>query len=64
MDTSYNLADADRLDESPTHSLRKGKWTNEEENYANKIIYYFNQGRLNIPPGTTLRTFLSDKLQW
>ena len=24
--------------------LRKGKWTNEEEKYANKIISYFNKG--------------------
>jgi hypothetical protein len=44
--------------------LRKGKWTVEEENYANQIITLFNQGMLNIPPGTTLRAFLSEKLQW
>jgi hypothetical protein len=44
--------------------LRKGKWTPEEENYANVIIHLFNQGRLTIEPGTTLRSLLSDKLKW
>ena len=44
--------------------LRKGKWTVEEENYANKIISLFNQGMLPVVAGTTLRTYLSDKLRW
>jgi hypothetical protein len=44
--------------------LRRGKWSVEEENYANKIISLFNQGKLAIPAGTTLRSYLSDKLQW
>ena len=44
--------------------LRKGKWTPEEEMYANRIILYFNQGVLNIPAGTTLRSFLSERLNW
>ncbi|KAJ1420808.1 hypothetical protein B484DRAFT_332962, partial [Ochromonadaceae sp. CCMP2298] len=44
-------------------ALRKGKWTVEEENYANKIIDLFNQGMLPIIAGTTLRTYLSDKLR-
>lgn len=42
--------------------LRKGKWTMEEEQYANKIINYFNKGLLGIPNGTTLRSYLSEKL--
>jgi hypothetical protein len=45
-------------------SLRKGKWTTEEENYANKIINLFNRGILPIPAGTTLRSYLSEKLHW
>jgi hypothetical protein len=45
-------------------SLRKGKWTTEEENYANKIINLFNRGLLPIAAGTTLRSYLSDTLQW
>ena len=52
---------------SPMNSdaiLRKGKWTTEEEDYANKIISLFNRGLLSIPAGTTLRSYLSDKLHW
>lgn len=45
-------------------NLRKGKWTVEEEKYANKIIYMFNKGILQIPLGTTLRSYLSEKLNW
>lgn len=52
-----------RID-SPDGDLRKGKWTVEEENYANKIISLFNQGLLPVVVGTTLRTYLSDKLRW
>jgi len=45
-------------------NLRKGKWSTEEELYANKIIMYFNKGLLpNVTAGTTLRSYLSDKLQ-
>jgi hypothetical protein len=45
-------------------SVRKGKWTTEEENYSNKLISLFNKGLLPIPTGTTLRSYLSDKLNW
>ena len=45
-------------------ALRKGKWTFEEEIYANKIIYMFNKGMLRIPLGTTLRSYLADRLHW
>ena len=48
----------------PPGGLRKGKWTPEEEAYANKIILLFNQGLLTVGPGTTLRSFLSEKLNW
>jgi len=45
-------------------SLRRGKWTSEEEAYANKIIAFFNKGLIpNVEQGITLRTYLSDKLQ-
>lgn len=46
----------------PGHSLRRGKWTVEEESYVARVIQDFNSGYLNAPPGTTLRTYLSDKL--
>jgi len=48
--------------EGKLSGLRKGKWTSEEEAYCNKVIYLFNRGLLPIPTGTTLRSYLSDKL--
>lgn len=43
-------------------NLRRGKWTLEEEAYVARVIQDFNNGFLDAPAGTTLRTFLSDKL--
>ncbi|KAG5179151.1 hypothetical protein JKP88DRAFT_247567 [Tribonema minus] len=65
---SSNSGDADagrsRADSSSDKgmSVRKGKWTPEEEAYTSRIIRDFNNGYLPLPPGTTLRTYLSDKL--
>lgn len=42
--------------------LRRGKWTAEEENYANRLIQEFKSGLLPLTDGTTLRTFLSKLL--
>ncbi len=42
--------------------LRRGKWTSEEEHYANRLIYEFKMGLLPLTDGTTLRTFLSKLL--
>lgn len=42
--------------------LRRGKWTSEEESYANRLIYEFKLGLLPLTEGTTLRTFLSKLL--
>jgi hypothetical protein len=52
---------------SPTHSpipfpLRKGKWSAEEEEYLSAMVRFFNAGLLNIPPGKSLRSYLSEKL--
>mmetsp|Transcript_42277 Transcript_42277/g.72186 ORF Transcript_42277/g.72186 Transcript_42277/m.72186 type:complete len:397 (-) Transcript_42277:953-2143(-) len=44
-------------------TLRRGKWTQEEEAYALAAIRDFNSGYLDAPPGSTLRTYLSEKLQ-
>lgn len=51
--------------EEPTSSsgLRKGKWTLEEEEYTWRLVQHFNVGLLPIPEGTTLRSFLSSRLQ-
>lgn len=42
--------------------LRKGKWTIEEEMYTSAIIREFERGMLDCAPGTTLRSYLSEKL--
>lgn len=42
--------------------LRKGKWTAAEEAYVSQIIADFNKGLLPLPAGTTLRGYLSEKL--
>lgn len=44
------------------NTLRRGKWTVEEEAYVARVIQDFNSGYLNAPAGTTLRSYLSDKL--
>eukprot|EP01036_Dinobryon_divergens_P041318 gene41318-54760_t len=42
--------------------LRRGKWGPEEEIYVMEIISDFHRGLLNLPPGTTLRQYLSCQL--
>lgn len=44
-------------------ALRRGKWTLEEEAYVARVIQDFNSGFLDAPAGTTLRTYLSEKLK-
>lgn len=44
------------------NGLRRGKWTPEEEAYANRLIVEFKSGLLPLTDGTTLRTFLSKLL--
>ena len=41
---------------------RKGKWTVEEEDFANKLIQFFQQGLLRLPEGTTLRAYIAERL--
>jgi hypothetical protein len=43
--------------------LRRGKWSPEEEEYANAVVREFNSGYLDAAAGTTLRIYLSEKLQ-
>ncbi len=56
LPSSYSLYE-------PTHQgkmhMRRGKWTIEEERYAQKIIECFDAGIINIKEGTTLRSCLS-----
>jgi hypothetical protein len=43
---------------------RKGKWLDEEIAYSQKLIEAFNAGYLSLSSGTTLRSFLSERLSW
>lgn len=54
---------SERSTKSKGGSLRRGKWTAEEEAYVARVIQDFNSGFLNAPAGTTLRSYLSDKLR-
>ena len=54
---------SDRRSSKSGTALRRGKWTVEEEAYVARVIQDFNAGFLNAPAGTTLRTFLSEKLK-
>ena len=49
--------------DTPQTFLRRGKWSQEEEEYANAVVKEFNSGYLDAQPGTTLRIYLSEKLQ-
>ena len=44
-------------------TLRRGKWTTEEENYTARIIHDFSKGTLDVADGTTLRNYLSSVLR-
>jgi hypothetical protein len=55
-----NTLDANGKKKGPP--LRRGKWTPEEEAYANRLIQEFKAGLLPLTDGTTLRTFLSKLL--
>lgn len=48
--------------QSSNQTIRRGKWTPEEEEYANAVVREFNSGYLDAEPGTTLRIYLSAKL--
>lgn len=59
---SSNYIKVDENEKSNKEGLRRGKWTAEEEQYANRLIYEFKLGLLPLTDGTTLRTFLSKLL--
>lgn len=44
-------------------SLRRGRWSPEELEYANAVIGNFKVGLLTIPPNVTLRSYISEKLK-
>jgi hypothetical protein len=63
VDIHASMQPSERSTKSKGSSLRRGKWTAEEEAYVARVIQDFNSGFLNAPAGTTLRSYLSDKLQ-
>lgn len=50
--------------DSSSKSLRYGRWTKEEESFVGCIIRTFERGLLPISPGTSLRTYLAERLSW
>lgn len=60
-DVGLNIGEteADDAKARKSSALRRGKWTGEEEAYANRLIHEFKSGLLPLTDGTTLRTFLS-----
>eukprot|EP00547_Thalassionema_nitzschioides_P009435 CAMPEP_0194227504 /NCGR_PEP_ID=MMETSP0156-20130528/42892_1 /TAXON_ID=33649 /ORGANISM="Thalassionema nitzschioides, Strain L26-B" /LENGTH=514 /DNA_ID=CAMNT_0038959987 /DNA_START=1212 /DNA_END=2756 /DNA_ORIENTATION=- len=63
IQTSKQSASPTSSKSKQARSLRRGKWTVEEEAYVARVIQDFNSGYLNAPAGTTLRSYLSEKLQ-
>jgi hypothetical protein len=59
---SRNSQINDTISKTKKAGLRRGKWTAEEEAYANRLILEFKMGLLPLTDGTTLRTFLSKLL--
>jgi hypothetical protein len=43
-------------------ALRSGKWTPEEEAYAEGLMKEFKAGHLKLEEGKSLRKFLAEKL--
>jgi hypothetical protein len=43
-------------------NVRRGKWTQEEQIYAERLIRNFEAGLLPLENGATLRAYLSKKL--
>eukprot|EP00816_Leptocylindrus_hargravesii_P012336 CAMPEP_0196808182 /NCGR_PEP_ID=MMETSP1362-20130617/8171_1 /TAXON_ID=163516 /ORGANISM="Leptocylindrus danicus, Strain CCMP1856" /LENGTH=546 /DNA_ID=CAMNT_0042182417 /DNA_START=279 /DNA_END=1919 /DNA_ORIENTATION=+ len=60
--TATATATATATSSNGKSTLRRGKWTLEEEAYVARVIRDFNSGHLAAPAGTTLRTYLSEKL--
>jgi hypothetical protein len=54
-----SIARKKRQDNSGLHS---GKWSPEENNYADCIVAHFRSGSLRLPNGSTLRAVLAEKL--
>ena len=57
-----DASDESTATQPPSGRVRRGKWTNEEQAYADRLIRDFEAGLLPLENGTTLRAYLSKKL--
>ena len=60
--TNNSSASVSTTKKKTSHPLRRGKWTAEEEAYANRLIQEFKSGLLPLTDGTTLRNYLAKLL--
>lgn len=60
--SEYTGAIPAKRSRSSLEGVRRGKWTNEEQAYADRLIHDFEAGLLPLENGATLRAFLSKKL--
>lgn len=62
----HQMAEAAKVASTPAlfrgRPLRSGKWTREEETYADLLVELFEKGHIDEKNGSTLRSFLSRKL--
>ncbi|DBA00991.1 TPA: hypothetical protein N0F65_006252 [Lagenidium giganteum] len=63
MRSSSMESDAEATPSQSTHSMRVGKWTEEEEQFALAMVKQFTAGMLTIATGTSLRSLLAKKLR-
>jgi hypothetical protein len=58
---SEDAAEAAGVDASVT--VKQGRWTPDEEQYANALIQAVNSGEVVLPPNVSTRRFLAENLQ-
>jgi hypothetical protein len=46
------------------NNCRSGKWSEEEETYAKKLLVVFNGGYIKVSRSITCRNYLAEKLCW
>lgn len=53
---------ADPIKSKSSSQLRRGKWKAEQQFYAIRVLQDLNSAFLNAPEGTSLKSYLSEKL--
>jgi len=57
-----SLQDVNNGSAQQKSTMRTGKWSIDEEQFARALVSHFRSGSLNISPCTTLRSYLAEKL--